>query len=72
MNDLVIFFAVIFTMFLCYAFGYVMGFTKGHKVKKKDKKTNRFPKCDCADINQCTTWCHAKQSFAEDFENGIV
>jgi len=27
---------------------------------------DQLPKCTCGDVNQCDTWCKAKQLFTED------
>ena len=37
--------------------------------KPKVKSHKGLPKCSCKDVNQCTTWCAAKQRFYENPPN---
>lgn len=68
MNDIAIYVALIFVMFLCFAFGFMAGFKNGRRKKNK----NKFPACDCKDVNQCAKWCHAKECFSKDYDKGLV
>ncbi|MES2238886.1 MAG: hypothetical protein V4497_01375 [Bacteroidota bacterium] len=40
--------------------------------KKEKKKKSKYPKCDCSDVNECSKWCHAKQAFNKDFQDGKI
>lgn len=39
---------------------------------KKKKRKSKYPKCDCTDVNQCSKWCHVKEKFNRDFQDGKV
>ena len=71
MTRIVVFITVMILLFLCYGFGYLMGYSKAKKPKKKKRKS-QYPRCDCQDVNQCSKWCHAKELFTQDSDNGLV
>lgn len=40
--------------------------------RKKKKRKSKLPKCDCSDVNECSKWCYAKESFNKDFNDGKI
>ncbi|MCV9929498.1 hypothetical protein OIU83_17690 [Flavobacterium sp. LS1R49] len=54
--------------------GFLIGYgIRGLKLKKEPKnRTSKFPKCNCKDVNECSTWCHAKELFSKDYQDGII
>ena len=55
---------IILVMWILYLI--VMLFDKPRSTKTSHKG---LPKCSCKDVNQCTTWCAAKQRFYENPPN---
>lgn len=73
MSDLIIYLAVFSTMTLMFSFGFLIGFANRRKSKKKYKtRKSKYPPCNCKDVNDCHKWCHAKELFTQDSNNGLV
>jgi hypothetical protein len=51
---------------------FMLGRLLGQSEPKKKKRTSKYPKCDCSDVNQCSKYCHAKYCFSKDFADGKI
>lgn len=60
-------------VFWAFVFGYMAcAFTWIFWPRKKKKKKSKFPRCSCKDVNQCSTWCYAKEALKKDSQNGLL
>jgi len=58
---------IVLAVVVVFAAGYIAGYFTGRIIernKEPDPLANlKLPKCKCKDVNQCDTWCHAKEMF---------
>ena len=64
-----------FIVIICLIVVVVGSFMLGRLYEKAPEpklRKSKFPKCTCKYPNDCNIWCHAKELFSIDFNDGKI
>lgn len=72
-TNIIIFLGLMLLFSIGFFIGLLFGIGEGISASKKNKKRkSKYPPCDCKDVNDCHKWCHAKELFTQDSNNGLL